>query len=96
MEQRAKTLQFRFEPFVRLRAPKMLNLRRDPFELADENSNTYWDWVISHAYMVYGMQAIVAGQIENFKKYPRRQKPAPFNLDAVLATLEEASGGGNH
>ena len=41
MEQRAKTLQFRFEPFVRLRAPKMLNLRRDPFERVDENSNTF-------------------------------------------------------
>jgi hypothetical protein len=23
----------------------MFNLRRDPFERADENSNTYWDWV---------------------------------------------------
>ena len=45
MEQRAKTLQCWFEPFVTLRAPKMFNLRRDPFERADENSNTYWDWV---------------------------------------------------
>ena len=53
MEQRAKTLQCWFEPFVRLRAPKMFNLRRDPFERADENSNTYWDWVISHVYIVY-------------------------------------------
>ena len=44
MEQRAKTLQCWFEPFVRLRAPKLFNLRRDPFEQADENSNTYWGW----------------------------------------------------
>ncbi|HET9395675.1 MAG TPA: arylsulfatase, partial [Nitrospiraceae bacterium] len=72
MEQRAKTLQCWFEPFVRLRAPKMFNLRRDPFERADENSNTYWDWVISHAYIVYAMQAVVAKQIEAFRKFPPR------------------------
>jgi hypothetical protein len=41
MEQRAKQLMCWFEPFVKLRAPKMFNLRRDPFERADENANTY-------------------------------------------------------
>jgi arylsulfatase len=96
MEQRAKTLQCWFEPFVKLRAPKIFNLRRDPFERADENSNTYWDWVISHAYIIYGMQAAVAGQIENFKKFPPRQKPASFNLDAVMRTLEESTSSANH
>ena len=96
MEQRAKTLACWFEPFVRLRAPKMFNLRRDPFERADENSNTYWDWVISHAYLVYAMQGLVAQQIEAFKKFPPRQKLASFNLDAVLRTLENASGSASH
>ena len=46
MEQRAKTMALWAEPFVPLRVPKLFNLRRDPFERADENSNTYWDWVI--------------------------------------------------
>jgi arylsulfatase len=96
MEQRATRLQCWFEPFVKLRAPKMFNLRRDPFERADENSNTYWDWLISHAYIIYLMQALVAREIENFKKFPPRQKPASFNLDAVLRTLEDAGGGANH
>jgi arylsulfatase len=96
MEQRAKQLQCWFEPFVPLRAPKMFNLRRDPFERADENSNTYWDWVISHAYLVYGMQAIVAQQIEDFVKYPPRQKPGSFNLEAVMRQLEAAGSGANH
>lgn len=96
MEQRAKTLQCWFEPFVKLRAPKMFNLRRDPFERADENSNTYWDWVISHAYLVYGMQAVVAQQIEAFKQFPPRQKPASFNLDAVMRQLEESGSSRNH
>ena len=30
------------------------------------------------------MQAVVAGQIADFVKFPPRQKPASFNLDAVL------------
>ena len=95
MEQRAKQLMCWFEPFVKLRAPKMFNLRRDPFERADENSNTYWDWVISHAYLLYEMQAIVAQQIEAFVQFPPRQKPAAFNLDEVLRHLQEASGSAN-
>ena len=96
MEQRAKTLLCWFEPFVPLRGPKIFNLRRDPFERADENSNTYWDWVISHAYLIYGMQAVVAQQIEAFVKFPPRQKAAAFNLDAVLRQLEEASSSKSH
>ncbi len=96
MEQRAKQLACWVEPFVKLRIPKIFNLRRDPFERADENSNTYWDWMISHAYIIYGMQAVVASQIENFEKFPPRQKPASFNLDAVMRTLEDAGGGASH
>ncbi|MEY3082876.1 MAG: hypothetical protein RJA94_2861, partial [Pseudomonadota bacterium] len=38
----------------------------------------------------------VAGQIENFKKFPPRQKPASFNLDAVMRTLEESTSSANH
>ena len=60
------------------------------------NASSCWDWIISHAYIVYLMQAVVAQQIENFKKYPPRQKPASFNLDTVLRTLEDAGGGANH
>jgi len=51
-EQRAKTLQLWAEPFVELRIPKFFNLRRDPFERADENSNTYYDWMIDHAFLL--------------------------------------------
>ncbi len=96
MEQRARQLACWFEPFVKLRAPKMFNLRRDPFERADENSNTYWDWVISHAYLLYGMQDLVAQQIKGFMEFPPRQKPASFNLDAVLQQIQEAGGSTYH
>jgi arylsulfatase len=95
-EQRAHQLMCWFEPLVKLRAPKMFNLRRDPFERADENSNTYWDWVISHAYLLYGMQAVVAQQIQAFMQFPPRQKPAAFNLDEVLRQVQESAGSTNH
>ncbi|WP_375691698.1 arylsulfatase [Pseudooceanicola sp. LIPI14-2-Ac024] len=96
MEQRAKQLMCWGEPFVALRIPKLFNLRRDPFERADENSNTYWDWYLDHAYLIYGMQGLVADQIEHFVAYPPRQKPAAFNLDAVMRQLETAGSGAGH
>jgi arylsulfatase len=41
---RARTMSLWREPFVELRAPLLFNLRRDPFEKAQHNSNTYNDW----------------------------------------------------
>lgn len=93
-EQRATRMQCWAEPFVKFRLPKMFNLRHDPFERADDNSNTYWDWEISHGYLLYAMQALVAQQIEHFVKYPPRQKAAAFNLDEVMRKLQDAGGGG--
>jgi arylsulfatase len=96
MEQRAKTLACWAEPFVALRVPHFFHLRRDPFERALENSNTYYDWLISHAYILYGMQALVAGQIQDIVKYPPRQKAASFNLEAVMRQLDEAQSSKGH
>jgi hypothetical protein len=57
MEQRQRgTLQICFEPFVALRAPKLFNLRTDPFERADVTSNTYWDWFMDHIFLVVPAQ----------------------------------------
>jgi arylsulfatase A-like enzyme len=95
-EQRAKTLQLWAEPFVKLRIPKMFNLRRDPFERADENSNTYYDWLIDHAFLLYGAQALVQQQVQSFLEFPPRQKPASFNLDSVFQQLQDAASGGLH
>jgi arylsulfatase A-like enzyme len=96
MEQRAKTLALWAEPFVHLRIPKMFNLRRDPFERADQDSNTYYDWLLDHAFLLVPAQAFVAQQIQTFKDFPPRQKPSSFNLDDVLERLESASGEGAH
>jgi hypothetical protein len=47
-------------------------------------------------FLIYALQAIVVGQIEDFKRFPPRQKPASFNLDAVLRTIQDAGGNGQH
>jgi arylsulfatase A-like enzyme len=78
------------DPFTKLRLPHIYNLRRDPFERADFNSNVYWDWYMNHVPYLYLAQEIVASQIQNFVMYPPRQKAASFNLDTVLAQLGPA------
>jgi arylsulfatase A-like enzyme len=78
------------DPFKKLRLPHIFHLRRDPFERADYNSNVYWDWLVDHVPQLYQCQAVVAAQIENFVKFPPRQKAASFNLDAVMASLAPA------
>ena len=87
--QRAFQMNVWAEPFVKLRVPHIFSMRRDPFERADFNSNTYWDWIVDHAPMLYLCQAVVAEQISGFAKFPPRQKPASFNLDEVLATVSD-------
>jgi len=89
-EQRATSTQVWAEPMVKLRLPLIFNLRRDPFERAQFNSNVYWDWVMNHVPQLYLCQALVASQIQNYVMYPPRQKAASFNLDAVMAQLGPA------
>ena len=90
--QRANTMRLWAEPFEKLRLPYIMNLRRDPLERAEYNSNTYMDWMVNHVPQMYLMQEVVAGQIADFAAFPPRQKPAAFNLDAVLAQVTAATG----
>jgi arylsulfatase len=89
MEQRAKgTLQIWAEPFTPLRVPKIFNLLTDPYERADITSNTYWDWMLDHAFMLVPAQAIAGEFLATFKEYPPRQKAASFSLENVMEKLE--------
>jgi arylsulfatase len=93
MEQRAVgTMRIWSEPFVALRVPKIFNLRTDPYERADVTSNTYYDWLLDHAFTFVPAQAYVSQFLMTFKDYPQRQKAASFNLDEVLEKLKESSG----
>jgi arylsulfatase A-like enzyme len=92
LEQRATgTLQVWAEPFVELRLPKLFNLRMDPYETADRTSNTYYDWLLDHAYMFVPAQAYVGGFLATFKDFPPRQKAASFSLDQVMEKLQQGA-----
>ena len=96
MEQRAQgTLQIWAEPFTRLRVPKIFNLRTDPYERADQTSNTYYQWLIEHLPVMYGAQALGAQWAATFKDFPAIQKPNTFTLDQALAMMHEAAAGGH-
>jgi arylsulfatase len=94
LEQRAPgTLEIWANPYTSLRVPKMFNLRTDPYERADITSNTYYDWLIDHAFLLYGSQAFVGNFIKTLEEFPPRQKAASFNLDAVMQKLQESAAG---
>jgi arylsulfatase len=94
MEQRAPgTLRVWAEPFVPLRVPKLYNLRTDPFEHADVTSNTYYDWLIDHVYLLIAAQILVTQFLETFQKFPPRQKPASFTIDQALEKMQDAAVG---
>jgi len=88
MEQKTEgTLRVWMDPFVPLRVPLIFNLRRDPYERAEVTSNTYYDWLIDRAYMLYGAQAIVGNFLQTFKEFPPRQKAASFTVDQAMQKL---------
>jgi arylsulfatase len=93
LEQRAEaTFQAWREPFVPLRIPLLVNLRRDPFERGMITSNTYDDWFLDRAYLLLPAQDYVARFLMTFKDYPPRQKAASFSLDKVLEKLADGAG----
>jgi arylsulfatase A-like enzyme len=93
MEQRCKgTLQVWAEPFVRLRLPKLFNLRTDPYEFADTTSNTYWEWFMRRAYIIQASQAIFGKWADTFKDFPPIQKPNSFTIDDAVEKMRETAG----
>lgn len=95
MEQRCKgTMAIWAEPFTPLRLPKIYNLRTDPYEFADTTSNSYYEWYLYHAYIIYGAWAVADQFAATFKEFPPIQKPNTFTIDDAVAKMAEASGGG--
>ena len=83
------TLAVWAEPFTNLRVPLIYNLRLDPYERASITSNTSYDWLLDHAFMLVPTQAYVGKFLESFKEFPPRQKSASFSIDQVLEKLKQ-------
>jgi len=86
MEQRGVGFQVWQEPLVRLRVPKIYNLRADPFERG-EDGFFYTKWMADRVFLLVPAQLIVAEWIESFKDFPPRAKAASFSVDQVVESL---------
>jgi arylsulfatase len=87
-EQRKHYFDVWSEPFVKLRVPKVFNLRSDPFERADTDSNNYRTWWIRRVFTLVPSQHLVREFVSTFKDFPPRQKPAKFNVDDILKQMK--------
>jgi hypothetical protein len=75
--------------------PKIFNLRTDPFERADITSNTYYDWLMDHVFILVPAQSIVGTFLATFKEFPPSQKSGTFSVDQVLEKLREGASAGS-
>jgi arylsulfatase len=93
LENRGQAFGVWREPFTELRVPLLFNLRRDPFERAQHNSNTYNDWFLDRVYVLVPLQQFAAKFLMTMKDYPPSQTPGAFNLDKIQKQIEAGVGG---
>jgi arylsulfatase len=77
-EQRAHGAETWIDPWVPLRAPKIFNLRQDPFERMDHESENYYQWWAEHMFLFTPAMVKVAAFKATFEEFPQRQKPGSF------------------
>jgi arylsulfatase len=94
LEQRAHGINVWQEPFVKLRLPKLFNLRSDPFERADHEAIDYGRWRAERMFAFAPAAAYVSRWLQSFVEYPPRQKPGSFSLDRVLEAVTNPQGSG--
>ena len=80
------------QPFEELRAPTLVNLRMDPFELAQDIGMDYQRWYLEHMFMIAPAGAYVGQWLQSFREFPPRQKPGSFNLDRVMEAVTASQG----
>ncbi len=76
LEQRSHGFDVWQEPFVKLRLPKLFNLRSDPFERADHEGMGYGQWRIDRAFLIAPAGAYVGQWLQSFRDFPRARNPA--------------------
>ncbi len=93
LENRADAFQIWREPFTELRVPLLFHLRRDPFEKAQIDANTYHDWFLDRPYVIVPMQQVAGQFFQTLQEYPPSQTPGSFNLEKVQEQIEDAARG---
>ena len=82
------TLEIWQREFRGLRLPYIFNLRTDTYEHARITSNTYWDWVFDHAWILYPMGDVVGPFLKSFEEFPPVQKPGSFTVGNAFEQLQ--------
>jgi arylsulfatase A-like enzyme len=91
-EQREHGMALWAEPFTWLRMPKIFNLRRDPFERADHNSNNYWTWQLNHIFVFYKGNKLVQEHLMTYKEYPPSERPGSFTMGDAVEMVYKKDG----
>jgi arylsulfatase A-like enzyme len=92
LENRGQAFGVWREPFTELRIPLLFNLRRDPFEKSQHNSNTYNDWFLERPFVLVPIQEMAAKFLLTMKDYPPSQTAGSFNLSKIEEQLKSAAG----
>jgi len=95
LENRGEAFGVWMEPFTELRIPLLFNLRRDPFERAQHNSNTYYDWILDRAFVFVPLQQMAAKFLKTMEEYPPSQTPGSFNLKKIEEQLKAGAAHSN-
>ncbi len=91
LENRGQAFGVWREPFIELRLPILFHLRRDPFERAQHNANTYHDWFLDRPYVMFGVNEVALKFLMTLKDYPPSQTAGSFNLENTKKKIEAAS-----
>jgi arylsulfatase len=62
----------------------------DPYERADLTSNTYYDYLLDHTFLLVPAQQYVGRFLQTFKEFPPRQKAASFSIDQAFERLQKS------
>lgn len=81
------TLEVWQREFRGLRMPLLFNLRTDPYEMAPIISNTYWDWMLDHAFVIYPLGDVIAPFLQSLQDFPPSQKPGSFTVGDAFEAI---------
>jgi len=84
-------------PFRAHRAPRIVDLRADPYEFAQRrNASWFWQqWMFRRTYVMVPAQEFVGAFVASFQEFPPRSAPASFGVGDALKSLEVAGQGGH-
>src|SRR5262249_49421044 len=89
LEQQAHGLEVWMQPMVRLRAPKIFNVRSDPLERSEHEAGAVARGFIEIGFVLFPAKERVGDFQKSFQRFPPRQRPGSFSVDQAMQMLME-------